>query len=51
MGNLGFWIYGLPISAHSNAWKFYAAPRIEYGDDTEFLFRLGLEYAFELMDS
>ena len=36
---------------HSNAWKFYFAPGLEDGEHgSEFLFRLGLEYAFDLND-
>ena len=48
-GDLDFWIYGVPFALHKDAWKFYVAPAIEDGEHgSEFLARLGAEYAFEL---
>jgi hypothetical protein len=49
-GDLDFWVYAVPFAYHSGPWKLYAAPGIEDSDQhgSEFLFRVGLEYAFEV---
>ena len=49
-GDLDFWVYAVPFAFHSGPWKLYAAPGIEDSDHhgSEFLFRVGLEYAFEV---
>jgi hypothetical protein len=51
-GDLDFWIYVAPFAFHSGQWKFYAGPGVEDSDEhgSEFLFRLGVEYAFEVGD-
>jgi len=45
-----FWVFAMPFAYHSGAWKWYVAPGIEHEGkhSNEFLFRLGLEYGFEV---
>ncbi len=50
-GDLDFTIAAVPFAYHHGHWKLYAAPGVEFSDeeyDTEFLMRVGVEYAFEL---
>ena len=50
-GDLDFTIAAIPFAYHYGHWKFYAAPGVEFSDEehnTEFLMRVGVEYAFEL---
>jgi hypothetical protein len=50
-GDLDFTIAAIPFAYHHGHWKLYAAPGVEFSDedyDTEFLMRVGVEYAFEL---
>jgi outer membrane scaffolding protein for murein synthesis (MipA/OmpV family) len=50
-GDLDFTIVAVPFAYHNGHWKLYAAPGVEYSNDnyeTEFLMRLGVEYAFEI---
>ena len=48
-GDLDFWVYAVPFAYHTGPWKFYVAPGIEDGEeDSDFLVRVGGEYAFEL---
>jgi hypothetical protein len=45
----GFTVYAVPFAIHSGPWKFYAAPGVEErAGETEDLFRLGVEYGFEV---
>jgi len=49
--DLDFWVFALPFAYHNGPWKLYAAPGVEDGDDgSEFLARIGVEYAFEVGD-
>lgn len=50
-GDLDFTIAAIPFAYHHGHWKFYTAPGVEFSDeeyDTEFLLRVGVEYAFEI---
>ncbi len=48
-GDLDFWIYAIPFGYHIDRWKVYVAPGIEDGHlGTEFMIRIGGEYAFEV---
>jgi hypothetical protein len=49
-GDLDFWVYALPIAIHTGKWKLFVAPGIEDSDHhgTEFLLRIGAEYAFDI---
>lgn len=48
-GDLDFWVYAVPFAYRTGRWKLLAAPGVEDGDHgTEFLFRLGAEYAIEI---
>ena len=49
-GDLDFWVYAVPFAYHTGRWKLYAAPGIEDSDHhgSEFLFRIGVEYGFEV---
>ena len=49
--DLDFWVFALPFAYHSGPWKLYAAPGVEDGEEgSEFLARIGVEYAFEVGD-
>jgi hypothetical protein len=48
-GDLDFWVFAVPFGYHNGPWKLYAAPGVEDGDaGSEFLVRVGAEYAFEI---
>lgn len=49
-GDLDFWLYMVPFSYRAGPWKFYVAPGIEDSEHhgSEFLFRIGLERAFQV---
>ncbi|MCP5002792.1 MAG: hypothetical protein GY941_02405 [Planctomycetes bacterium] len=48
-GDLDFWVYAIPFGYHIDRWKVYVAPGIEDGHlGTEFMIRVGGEYAFEV---
>lgn len=49
-GDLDFLVLAVPLAYRVDAWKFYAGPGVEMEErgDTEFLFRIGGEYAFEV---
>ncbi len=49
-GDLDFWVFAVPFAWHNGPWKLYAAPGIEDSDahGSEFLFRVGVEYGFEV---
>lgn len=50
-GDLDFWVYAVPFAYRTGRWKFFAAPGIEDGHHgSEFLFRLGAEYAIDIGD-
>lgn len=50
-GDFDFWVYAAPVAYHTGHWKFLLAPGVEDGDHgTEFLFRLGTEYAIDVGD-
>lgn len=50
-GDLDFWVYAVPFSYRTGKWKLLAAPGIEDSDHgTEFLFRVGAEYAIKISD-
>lgn len=47
-GGSDFWVYAIPLTIHSDRWKFVVAPGIEYADGrSERLFRLGAAYELE----
>jgi hypothetical protein len=52
-GDLDFWVVTIPFVYHYNKWKFAVGPGLEKPDDgdSEFLLRIGTEYAFELNES
>jgi hypothetical protein len=52
-GDLNFWVATIPLTYRYNKWKFAAGPGLEKpdGGDSEFLLRIGTEYAFELNES
>ncbi len=49
-GDLDFWVFAVPIAFHTGPWKLYVAPGVEDSDHhgSEFLFRVGAEYAFDM---
>ncbi len=50
-GDSGFWVYAIPVTFHSDRWKFVVAPGVEYADgQTEQLLRLGAGYELESGD-
>ncbi len=50
-GDLDFWVYAVPFAYRAGRWKVLVAPGVEDSDHgTEFLFRAGAEYAFEIGD-
>ncbi len=47
--DLDFWVYAVPFAYRAGRWKVLVAPGVEDSDHgTEFLFRMGAEYAFEV---
>jgi len=52
-GDLDFWLATLLTAYHVGEWKLFAGPGFEKldGGDTEFLLRIGGEYAIEISDS
>jgi hypothetical protein len=50
-GDFDSWVIGIPVFIHPHAgWFFRLAPGLEFEDsETNFLFRAGLGYEFELM--
>ena len=48
-GDLDFTIFAVPLFIHTGRWKFLIAPGVEDSDlGTEFLLRIGGDYAFEV---
>lgn len=48
-GDFDFRIYAVPIAYHTGPWKLFVAPGFEDGEHgSEFLVRMGVEYAFEV---
>jgi len=52
-GDLDFWVFAVPFAYRTGPWKIYIAPGVEvedldFGGGSEFLVRLGSEYAFEV---
>ena len=48
-GDLDFTIFAVPLFIHPGRWKFLIAPGVEDSDrGTEFLLRIGGDYAFEV---
>jgi hypothetical protein len=47
-GGADFWVFAVPLTIHSDRWKFIFAPGFEYVNGrTEKLFRLGVGYDFK----
>lgn len=51
-GGHDFWVFAVPIAYHIGAWKWYVASGVEKekGHSNELLFRVGVEYGFEVGD-
>ena len=51
-GDHDFWVFAVPIAYHIGAWKWYVASGVEKekGHSNELLFRVGVEYGFEVGD-
>lgn len=47
-GDHGFWVFAVPVVPHIGDWKIFAGPGVEDAEHSEFLVRIGGDYAFRL---
>jgi hypothetical protein len=48
-GDIDTWVIAIPLAYHAGAWKLYAGPGLEDGEEgSEALLRVGAEHGFEV---